>query len=293
VLIDFASLHRTYLVGRSVNGVWAFTPTNPDAPRTGFFPSSHQLFSNHALQVALYLYNSVNEQGLCVGVSHCLYLSFTKKVDGKYQLNNDKGRIAFNLDLGFAGELYSLVQGEVDDFTCRVVRSGKPPKSIIGSVQFKAGRRVVTLVADTSNEGRQARVEVDLDRTAQIVLAAHCIAYGRLLYPSLSDGAVQSLLSAPGGESRACARGAGDSPSQCLPVERDPSPAPSIGCEVVGLSSFVPLRNAVWAIGNRKWPNMKLEPLQRIQALTDASKLKAMIDAANSGDFSSWDAFLT
>jgi hypothetical protein len=53
------------------------------------------------------------------------------------------------------------------------------------------------------------------------------------------------------------------------------------------------LRNAIWAIGNQKWASMQLEPLKRIQALTDASKLKAMIDAANSGDFSSWDAFLT
>jgi hypothetical protein len=273
--------------------MWAFTPTNKDAPRIGFFPSSHQLFSNHALQVALYLYNSINEQGVCVGVSHCLYLSFTKKVDGIYLLNNDRGRIAFNLDLGLAGELYSLVQGEVDDFTYRVVRSGKAPKSIIASVQFKGGRRVVTLAADTSNEGRQVRVEVDLDRSAQIVIAAHCIAYGRLLYPSLGDGAVQSLLSTPGAKSRACARNSDEPSMQLSPVDREISSAPNLGSDMAVSLNVGRLRNAIWAIGNQKWASMQLEPLKRIQALTDASKLKAMIDAANSGDFSSWDAFLT
>ena len=58
MLIDFETMHRTYLIGWSQDGTWRFTPTNEREPRKGLYASSHQVFSNHALQIAISLYNA-------------------------------------------------------------------------------------------------------------------------------------------------------------------------------------------------------------------------------------------
>ena len=283
MLIDFEELHRTYMIGRPVQGVWQYLPTNEKAPRSGFFPSSHQVFSNNALQIAVYLYNSVSDAGICTGVSHCLYLNFTHKDGSSYLLNNDKSRLAFNLDLGLAGELYSLAIGLVDEFKYRVVRSRKTPKSIHGAALAKDGRRIVCLMAEGSKDGTPIRIEVDLDKADLIALAAHCIAYGRMLYPSLSDTAVQSLLAAASSNSRACAENGQAGMASSTPSEAvQPASSPELSRH----------RRAIWAIGNQKWPSKNIEALQRIQAIDSAAKLQALIDEANNGDFRTWDSYL-
>lgn len=302
MLIDFENVHRTYLVGWSQGGKWQFTPTNDQEPRKGFYPSSHQVFSNHALQIALSVYNAVDEVGCCVGVRHCLYLLFSRKERGSYLLGNDPCRIAFHLDIGVCGDLYGLAVGHSDRVEYRVVRTGKSPKSFAAVATHRDGRRVVVIRATHSNAGQATTIEVELDRAALIALAAHCIAYGRLLYPSLSDAAVQGLLSSPSPYFRACAEiqasaihdhggaepasGGVDGSSLQNPSQPTRPVAQPVSPELGRL------HKTIWAIGNQKWPNMKLPALQAIQKLDNLDQLRRLIDAGNAGDFREWDGFL-
>ena len=291
MLIDFEKTHRSYLVGSMIENVWQFKPTNERDPRSGFFPASHQIFSNAALQVALHLFNSINERGQCVGVSHCLYLNFTRKIDGVYKLNNDNGRVAFHLDLGVASDLYGFVTGSVDDFTYRVVRSGRPPKCIQGISIWRDGARVAVLrVEDGRKEA--ASIEVDLDRAAQIAVAAFCVAYGRLLYPSLGEAAIMAILSPPP-KTRACAEKS--APHDQLEGETafasQHAGSAQAQDDPATTQALRRLRKAIWAIGNQKWPGMTLKALQAIQALNDPDHLQALIDQGNAGDFAAWDKY--
>lgn len=296
MLADFADIHRTYLIPKYQDGKWVFTPTNPDKPRVGFFPSTHQVFSNHALQVAIFLYNAVSDEGACTGVSHCLYLNFTRKAQGSYLLNNDEQRLTFNLDLGVAGELYGLMQGQADTFSYSAIRPGRSPKHLHGSVHVKNGRRLVILNAESVKEGASSSITVELDRAAQIAIAAHAVGYGKLLYPALSDVAIQSLLSEPLGNFRACA----DQTEQALLKPEaslarsgdDRACAEERPIYEADSRTHARLGKVVWAIGNQKWPSMTKDALRRIQSIVDLTLLQAMIDEANAGDFRKWDSYL-
>ncbi|MFL1449342.1 hypothetical protein ACI77O_13175 [Pseudomonas tritici] len=302
MLIDFAEVHRTYLIGRMEGGAWVFTPTNATSPGVGFFPSSHQVFSNNGLQIAIYLYNSIKGNSV-TGVSHCLYLNFSHRSNGRYLLANDPERVALNLDIGVAADLYALAQGHVNQFNHSVIRSGKSPKHLYGIASIHNGSRQLTLICESAKDGRATRIEVDLNRAETIALAAHCIGYGRLLYPALSDTAILTLLSENHSESRACADlepsyhgEEGASPSQSL---AQPGHTKTRACAETAsrlMGSGMPLSSrlsrAVWAIGQQKWAGMTLEALKAIQSLQDQSQIQRMIDEANGGDFRSWDAFL-
>ncbi len=303
MLIDFETVHRTYFVGWSQDGSWRYTPTNDREPRKGFYASSHQVFSNHALQIALSIYNTVDAVGNCVGINHCLFLLFSRKEQGKYLLVSDQARIGFHLDLGVAGDLYGLAVGHYDSTSYRAVRSGKSPKAITGTATFRDGRRVIALSASTYLNGHLNAIEVELDRAAAIALAAHCLAYGRLLYPSLGDAAVQSLLSNPSPYFRACAEKSptdqmsretpataetgGSSRESALHSTANSGLAPTFSPQIVRL------HKAIWAIGNKKWPSMMVPALQSIQKLDDAVHLQRLIDSGNRGDFREWDAYLS
>lgn len=302
MLIDFRQLHAELLVGRAEGSNWVFTPANPTSPRTGAFPTSHQVFSNHALQIALYIYNSMSGDQ-CTGVRHCLYLLFSRKVDGRYLLATDPDRIPFNLDIGVASGLYALAQGHVESYAHTVVRAGKPNKYLKGICAYRDGVRVLSLSCETVKEGRSIKVEVLLDRADSIALAAHCIGYGRLLYPWLSDVAVQSLLSESRPDFRACAEIA-DPHHQPAPPASMPNSSETgqaLGHDQAAASRPKPtatgarksrLSSVVWAIGNQKWDRMTLDALRRIQCIPDEALLQTMVDEANAGDFKSWDAYL-
>lgn len=295
MLIDFETIHRTYLLGGSVDNVWQFTPTNPIDPRKGMIVSSHTVFSNHALQVAIHLYNRVGDSGQCISVSHCLLLCFSHKVDGRYPLNSDDGRVTFHLDLGVASEIYALATGHADTFSYRAVRRGRAPKSIEGQAFYRDGRRGITLRAVGAAERRNVSIDVELDRADQIAIAAHCLGYGRLLYPSLSDTAVHELLSPSQPKLRACAENPPDSQAHGIP-HSDPHPTlppqQAQGSNNPATADLSKLRRVIWAIGNQKWPRMQLQALQRIQKLDDAGVLQALIAEANRDNFARWDAYL-
>lgn len=292
MLIDFENTHRTFLVGSLVDKVWQFTPTNEREPRSGFFPASHQIFSNAALQVALHLYNNVNERGQCIGVSHCLYLNFTRKIDGQYKLNNDTGRVTFRLDLGTASDLYGFVTGADDEFRYRVVRSGRAPKLIQGSCIWRDGTRVAVLRGE---DGRKeaASIEVDLDRTAQIAVAAFCVAYARLLYPSLGEAAALAIMTPPR-KTRACAEKneLSQRPADAAASAGQQANTSQALDDAATTQTLRRLRKAIWAIGNQKWPGMTLKALQAIQALNDPVRLQSLIDQGNAGDFTAWNEYV-
>lgn len=295
MLIDFEDVHRTYLVGKSLQSVWQFTPTNPSDPRKGMIVCSHTVFSNHALQVAIHLYNRVGESGKCTSVSHCLLLCFSHKVDGRYPLNNDEERVTFHLDLGVASELYALATGHSDAYTYRAVRKGRAPKTIEGSVFYRDGSRGVRLRAVGVTERRNVSLDVELDRADQIALAAHCLGYGRLLYPSFSDVAVQDLLTPANPKVRACAENSTDDRYEntahpnAHPASADPPSQRSVNPSTTDLGK---LRRVIWAIGNQKWQGMQLDALQRIQKEENAGLLQALINEANDNNFAGWDAYL-
>jgi len=295
VLIDFETMHRTYLIGWSQDGTWRFTPTNEREPRKGLYASSHQVFSNHALQIAISLYNATDDAGHCIAVSHCLYLLFSRKDGGTYKLSRDSGRIGFHLDVGVAGELYGLAAGHRDSFHYRVVRAGRPPKTLSGAVVYRDSRRFVLLNASSSKDGQSRSVEVELDRAAIIALSAHCIGYGKLLYPSLSDATVQALLSSPSTNFRACAE---NEPAKGLAQPDSVTGAPDAAPQNTAPARHVTkevarLHKVIWAIGNQKWPRMKLPALQVIQKLDEPDVLQRLIDSGNAGDFREWDTFLS
>lgn len=292
MLINFDEVHAAYLVPAYRDGSWVYTPANAENPKLGRHIASHQIFSNHALLVGLYIYNSVTDAGLCDGVSHCLYLNFSRKEHGKYLLNRDDNRIAFNLDLGKARALYCFAVGLSDAIDVRVVRAGRSPKRLTGRAEYVEGDRVLSLSAETA--GRS--ISVQLSDTAQITLAAHALAYGRLLYPSLSDTAIQQMFVTGPGIFRACAEKLGDDANEAAkPVE------PVRACaEQAGRKADEPedspqrqrLKRVIWAIGNQKWPAKRLDALQRIQNEASADDLQRLIDEANLGDFSGWDSYL-
>lgn len=294
--IDFSYLHKTYLVAQYVDNNWLYTKTNDRNPKKGVYPSSMQIFSNHALQVAIYLYNGVNAQGLTTSVHHCLYLNFSHKMDNQYLLNNDPDRIAFNLDIGTAKQLYCFAVGLTDAFQYTAIRTNKAPKKITSSVEYVNATRVVKLTAASAKGGELSKVTIELTESDLIGIAVYALGYGRLLYPALSDSALQSIytslattllvrnppisnelmhVSAPSPD-------ANEEPKTRACAENRPADE----------AKFNRLRKAIWAIGQQKWPGMKIEALKRIQNEQDSNLLQSLVDQANLGDFRSWDSYL-
>lgn len=302
MLIDFLSTHRKYMVAHeSEDGIWEYTPANAEEPKKGTYLASHQIFSNHGLQVAIYLYNGLGEQNRCTRVSHCLHLNFSHKANGSYLLDRDKARITFNLPVGEAKGLYAFALGLVDHFHYRVVRPGRAPKTLTGQVTYNGGERQVTLSALSSDEGSRNAISLDLSSSAAMMLAAHALGYGQLLFPLLSDVAVQNMFATVPVGFRACA----ERPNAPLQVSQQgtadselnerQSPDPSFrACAEKPANGEHRLRleKAVWAIGNQKWPGMRIDALKRIQALVDLDQMQQLVQDANSGDFRGWDKFL-
>lgn len=301
MLIDFLATHRKYLVAHEAEGgIWEFTPANGEDPKKGIYLATHQIFSNHALQVAIYLYNGLDERNRCTRVSHCLHLNFSHKANGSYLLDRDKARITFNLPVGEAKALYAFALGLVDHFHYRVVRPGRAPKTLTGQVVYDGGERRVILSAHASDEGARNGISLDLSSSAAVMVAAYALGYGQLLFPQLSDVTVQSMFATVPQGFRACAE-RHDAPLQAsqrkteseMPEgpSRDPSfracaEKPASGEQRAGLE------RAVWAIGNQKWPGMKIDALRRIKALVDLNQMQQLVHEANAGDFRGWDKFL-
>jgi hypothetical protein len=297
MLVDFKEVHSRYLQpvisGRSVT----YNAANPDNPKLGFFPASHQIFSNNALQVALYIYNPGDmNQGQCSSVSHCLYLNFTNKSQGQYLLNNDSDRITFQLDVGVAKSLYQFTTGLTSKFEYRAVRQGKAPKVLKGYVENNGKEEVVVLEAATVNDVGNNIIRVQLSASSGMALSAYALGYARLLYPSFSDMALLSMFSIV--RQAAPTASTPKSPSEEAPLAHFPGAAEP---QIRACADLAPqpsnshrdkrLARVIWAIGNQKWHNMRIDALQAIQAEPD-TRLQELIDQANRGDFRQWDSYL-
>jgi hypothetical protein len=291
VLIDFLATHRKYMVAHEAEGgIWEYTPANGEDPKKGTYLASHQIFSNHGLQVAIYLYNGLGEHNRCTRVSHCLHLNFSHKANGSYLLDRDKARITFNLPVGEAKALYAFVLGLVDHFHYRVVRPGRAPKTLTGQVTYDGGERRVILSALSSDEGSRNGISLDLSSSAAVMLAAHALGYGQLLFPLLSDVAVQNMFATVPQGFRACAEGhevplqASQQSTAESEMPEGPLPDPSFrACaekQATG-EQRSRLEKAVWAIGNQKWPGMRIDALKRIQALVDLAQMQQLVQEAN------------
>lgn len=144
-----------------------------------------------------------------------------------------------------------------------------------------------------SGRKESASIEVDLDRAAQIAIAAYCIAYAKLLYPSLGDVAVMSIMSPPQ-KFRACAEKSESAHQpECASVSAPQhSDTPRVSDDPATAQTLRRLGKAVWAIGNQKWPDMTIKALQAIQAIDDPGRLQMLIDQGNAGDFSAWNTYV-
>lgn len=290
MLIDFAARHSELLVPYQDGHHWCYRPINQTNPRTGGFLSVQQLFSNNALQVGIYCYNSIAEGSAgrtrCPGVSHSLRLTFSRKVNGEYLLADDESKITFNLDIGHAKRIYAFAQGHVDSLSLRFVRPGKAVRELVGRAgQGDDGSRTASLLGVSGGQ-----VEVHLSESQLFALAAYSLAYGRFLYPALSDTAIQQLMT-PAIAPVALAGGAIQPTETAAQIGAcaDSAPPATAAEDPVKREK---LKRVVWAIGNQKWPSMRLEALQRIQNESTNQQLQQLIEAANKGDFSGWNAFL-
>lgn len=144
MLIDFETVHRTYLKGSMDEAGWSFNPVNPAKPRTGRHLSTYQVFSNAGLGVALYLRNDF-EAGRAIKVHVGLKLVFSRKVKcpwtkscgGKFLTIDPDGSV-FNCsefsDLG--DERYrfgNILTGEVQGSTPIEVKF-YPPAEIVSAL---------------------------------------------------------------------------------------------------------------------------------------------------------------
>ncbi len=294
MLVDFAEIHKTFLVPRQTEHGWVYAASNAESPKKGFFPSTHQIFSNHALQIAIYIYNNSSNAGRCDSVSHCLYLNFTRKAIGKYLLNNDPDRVTFNLDVGIAMSLYRFVVGLSDVFTYSAIRSGKAPKQLKGYADYCDGERSLVLVAETVKDGQASRVEVELSNASRIAIAAHAIGYGKLLYPALADTVIQGMFSTPdlARPASTCVERDASGDEQGESTEHSKSRACAENSARPAVDPRQKLTRVVWAIGNQKWPRMRIDALKKIQTIDDLQTLQSLVDEANRGDFTNWDAYL-
>ncbi|WP_183130875.1 hypothetical protein [Pseudomonas aeruginosa] len=77
MLIDFKAEHTQYLKGRPSDSGWVYTPANPKMPAKGKYLAAHQVFSNNALNAAIYIRNDVNSAGEAISVHTALRLTFS------------------------------------------------------------------------------------------------------------------------------------------------------------------------------------------------------------------------
>lgn len=285
--IDFQSIHERYLTAQQVGDQWLYRLANHINPKSGKQLVSHQVFSNHGLQAGITIYNTTFSSDTAQSVSHALTLTFSRKVDGKYLLRNDDGRISFYLDLGHAKALYRFVMGLDASLHIRLVRSGRAPKSLFGACSAGAETHCLTLTAD-----EKASISVQLSDTDSLAIASFAIGYGRLLYPSLSDVAIQQMFMSGRGRVRACAEAHQEiesSPPRDFRACAESLPAEN---HIVESAQRARLKKAIWAIGQNKWPSMRIEALQKIQMTASDAELQRLVDQGNDCQFQAWDAYL-
>lgn len=292
MLIDFESVHRTYLKGSMDEGGWSFTPVNPAKPRTGKHLSTHQVFSNAGLGVALYLRNDF-EAGRAIKVHVGLKLVFSRKVKGTFLLQDDMQKISLTLDMGGVRSLYAWLAGDTPNFAYEIIRPNAPKKQVTGfetDLEYPLSIRAL----ENDSEGSARSILVGLSDTDIFHLQLHCLGLAKLLYPSLSDTALLAHMKPRLKATNSCTStivthsqanvmfGAPERPAE-LPMEV--SPAGGEGLLALDLEKA---KKAVYAVGKSRWPRKDIVTIEHIQnGPVDA--MDRFVKAGNAGDFTEWD----
>lgn len=285
--IEFEAEHDRYLVGWSNAGKFIFNRVS-DNPKAGRHLSTHQVFSNNGLLLAIYLRNDVDFDGHAVKVYAGLKLLFTHKVQGDYLLHNDKSRINLSLDLGGAKALYGWLKGWTQELKYELPRAGAAPRQLSG---FDAGNQFILMLRATEYRDTGNRmIDVGLSDEDIFHLELYCLALGRLHYPSFSDAAVSDAMRPRAATSYRSANQVND-PKPDVPQAPPAGPqAPEI---VSAPSDARPLdihscRTAIYAVGMKRWPRRDIATIKRIQEQT-VEVMDRLVKSGNAGDFAEWD----
>ncbi|WP_439126013.1 MAG: hypothetical protein ACNJA3_29355 (plasmid) [Pseudomonas rhizophila] len=292
MLIDFETVHRTYLKGSMDEAGWSFTPVNPTKPRAGRHLSTHQVFSNAGLGVALYLRNDF-EAGRAIKVHVGLKLVFSRKVNGKFLLQDDMQKISLTLDMGGVRSLYAWLAGDIPNFAYEIIRPEAPKKQVAGfetDLEFPLSIRAF----ENETDGSARSILVGLADTDIFHLQLHCLGLAKLLYPSLSDTALLAHMKPRVKASTSCTSTIG-TPSHVKEVpepSESPAEAPldSIPANGDGLLEFdvEKAKKAVFAVGKNRWPRKDIGTIEHIQN-GPVSAMDRFVKAGNAGDFTEWD----
>lgn len=309
MLIDFAQAHAKWLVGKSENIRWVFEPVNLQNPLAGKHLASHQIFSNNALGVAVYLRNEIADDGKAVAVFSALKLSFSHKAGARYLLNNDPEKVSLSLDIGGVRQLYTWLQGSTDTFRVEIARKGAPPKAIYG-FRLKGGQFSRVLKASaTLGCGKQVIVDVGLGYGDLFALSMYCVGFAKLLYPAIDSQVIERLLTIPGesvglkhSESEpelfphAKTFSVDDLPTMPSPEHSQPLEAMrnTRGLELRAVATppdagLIRAQKAIFAVGINKWPQKCRSVIEYIQSGATLEAMDRLIKAGNAGDFTEWN----
>ncbi|KIL03070.1 hypothetical protein [Stutzerimonas nitrititolerans] len=287
MLINFVEKHRQYLIAQEQeDGCWAYTPVNPDNGNAGIYLSNHQIFSNAALGLGVYLRNEMNS-GAAVKVHAGLKLLFSRAVNGRFALHNDPGHISITLDIGGVIPFYQWLSG--DTATLRYEEPRRSREHYRMLTGFQAGQTFeMTLRASLTDgtTGDMRTIEVGLSSADIFHLQAHCVGLAKLLYPTLSDELLTTHLRRRVGALQA---------AQSAVSAGHPTPTLIDGVTIQAQAENGPRRDpakcsrAVYGVGMGKWPRRHLPTIEFIQSQS-VEQMDTLIKAGNSGDFSGWDS---
>nr|WP_193069059.1 hypothetical protein [Pseudomonas fluorescens] len=292
MLIDFETVHRTYLKGSMDEAGWSFNPVNPAKPRTGRHLSTYQVFSNAGLGVALYLRNDF-EAGRAIKVHVGLKLVFSRKVKGTFLLQDDMQKISLTLDMGGVRSLYAWLAGDTPNFTYEIIRPGAPKKRVTGfetDLEFPLSIRAF----ENDSDGSARSILVGLSDTDIFHLQLHCLGLAKLLYPSLSDTALLAHMKPRMSTPTSCTATTG-TPSlvNVVPEPTEFPTEPPLGSipangECLLEVDIEKAKKAVFAVGKNRWPRKDIGTIEHIQnGPVDA--MDRFVKAGNVGDFTEWD----
>ncbi|MHC5195122.1 hypothetical protein ACYSUW_15305 [Pseudomonas frederiksbergensis] len=293
MLIDFAAAHEQYLKGRLEDGVWVYNAVNPSKPESGIHLSTHQVFSNAGLGVALYIRNEVDEASRAVKAHSGLKLVFSHKVHGRYLLAKDKDRISLTLDIGACRHLYAWLIGAQPGFTHDLVRSGANPRQISGFETDRAFPLTLRATEFSPGEGHR-QIDVGLSDTDIFHIQMHCVALARLLYPAMSDTALVHHMLPRKAPARAVVSGLNEAEAtdtdhgQFIQEPTAPS-MPTQPAPIVTAPDVARIKKAVFGVGKNQWPEKDIQTIQYIQENSTVEAMDRLIKAGNSGDFTEWD----
>lgn len=305
MLVDFAEFHAKHLVVRRVGEAWLYEPVNPRNPHSGKHLASHQIFSNNAMGVALYVRNQLDSNFNAVGVFTALKLSFSRKIDGNYLLAKDDNHISVALDIHGVRQLYTWVTGNQLTFRTEVIKPGSKTKALIGyrmqSGQFPHALKVL----GESSTGTQVIIDVGLSDGDLFTLAMFCIGFCKLLYPVIDGSVIERLLAIPlvsvvpeeggGNEKFVHAQAFEQAPSwqpTNIAQSNSAKAAPRLEQrpdEMTLTAAILNQQKAIFAVGMQKWPQKNRATIEYIQEVATPEAMDRLIKAGNAHDFSEWD----